>query len=69
MLLTAREADWTNLEEAFILVGMSNQTASVGQPAPSFALEDQFGRLVELANFRGRANIMLVFYPLDWTPT
>lgn len=41
----------------------------VGQKAPDFALTDQFGRKVELSQFAGKCNVMLLFYPLDWTPT
>ncbi len=42
---------------------------NVGDQAPDCSLEDQFGRKVELARFRGRSNVLLLFYPLDWTPT
>ena len=42
---------------------------SVGTQAPEFALNDHFGRTVELASFRGKCNALLLFYPLDWTPT
>ena len=42
---------------------------SVGSPAPGFKLKDQFGREIDLASFRGKSNVMLLFYPLDWTPT
>ncbi len=41
----------------------------IGEPAPDFALEDQFGRTVKLSESRGRSNVLLLFYPLDWTPT
>lgn len=41
----------------------------VGSPAPAFALNDQFGRKIELSRFKGKRNVMLLFYPLDWTPT
>ena len=40
----------------------------IGQAAPDFELDDQFGRKVRLSELRGR-NVMLLFYPLDWTPT
>jgi len=40
-----------------------------GQPAPDFQLRDQFGRDVSLGSFRGRWNVLIAFYPLDWTPT
>ncbi len=42
---------------------------ATGQEAPSFTLDDHFGRSVRSAAFAGRANYMLLFYPLDWTPT
>ena len=37
--------------------------------AENFTLNDQFGRSVSLEQFRGKANVLLLFYPLDWTPT
>lgn len=40
-----------------------------GQMAPSFSLQDQFGRAVKLEQFHGKAHVMLLFYPLDFTPT
>ena len=41
----------------------------IGEQAPDFALEDHFGRKIELSKSRGKANVLLLFYPLDWTPT
>ncbi len=41
----------------------------VGSKAPDFALKDQFGREVKSSDFKGKSNVMLLFYPLDWTPT
>ena len=41
----------------------------VGTQAPSFKLKDQFGRDIELAQFRGKRHVLLAFYPLDFTPT
>jgi mycoredoxin-dependent peroxiredoxin len=40
-----------------------------GQPAPDFALKDQNQKEVRLSEFRGKKNVVLVFYPLDWSPT
>jgi peroxiredoxin len=40
-----------------------------GTQAPDFTLADQFGRRISPAAFKGRAQVMLVFYPLDFTPT
>jgi peroxiredoxin len=41
----------------------------VGTPAPSFSLPDQFSRTITLDQFRNRRHVMLLFYPLDFTPT
>jgi peroxiredoxin len=38
-----------------------------GVEAPDFALPDATGKLVRLSHFRGRP-VVLVFYPLDWSP-
>lgn len=40
-----------------------------GARAPDFTLTDHFGRSQHLADFRGRKHVVLVFYPLDFTPT
>ena len=41
---------------------------TVGNPAPDFALKDQSGQEVKLSDFRGRKNVVLMFYPLDFSP-
>jgi len=41
---------------------------SVGQAAPEFALKDQSQNEVKLADFKGKKNVVMVFYPLDWSP-
>ena len=38
----------------------------VGEPAPDFALPDAAGRLVSLADYRGRKPVVLVFYRGYW---
>jgi peroxiredoxin len=43
------------------------QGLPVGTQAPAFALPDANGRKVSLSDLRGR-NVVLVFYPLDWSP-
>jgi peroxiredoxin len=40
-----------------------------GAQAPDFTLKDQHGRAVSLAGFRGARNVLLVFFPLAFTPT
>ena len=42
---------------------------AVGQAAPEFALKDQSQKEVKLSDFAGKKNVVLVFYPLDWSPT
>jgi|SRR5579875_622476 len=39
----------------------------VGVQAPDFALPDSSGEPIRLSDFRGRP-VVLVFYPLDWSP-
>ncbi len=41
----------------------------VGQTAPDFELPDHLGRTLGPGRFRGRRHVMLLFYPLDFTPT
>lgn len=42
----------------------------VGQQGPDFELPSQLdGQKFKLSQFKGNKNVMLVFYPLDWTPT
>jgi mycoredoxin-dependent peroxiredoxin len=41
---------------------------SVGAAAPEFSLKDQNQKDVKLSDFRGKKNVVIVFYPLDWSP-
>jgi len=41
----------------------------VGQEAPDFTLRDTENDEVTLSSFRGRRNVVLVFYPLAFSPT
>jgi peroxiredoxin len=40
-----------------------------GEKAPGFTLKDQFQREISLSQFSGRRHVLLLFYPLDYTPT
>jgi peroxiredoxin len=42
---------------------------SVGQTAPDFTLLNQEKKEVKLSDFTGKKNVVLMFYPLDWSPT
>ena len=41
---------------------------TVGQKAPDFALPDADKKEVKLSDFTGKKNVVLVWYPLDWSP-
>jgi peroxiredoxin len=40
----------------------------IGDEAPDFELPDQHGTPVKLSSFRGTKNVVLVFYPLAFSP-
>lgn len=40
-----------------------------GTTAPTFTRPDHLGRTVDMAALRGKRHLMLLFYPLDFTPT
>src|SRR5579885_1732493 len=41
---------------------------AIGQTAPDFTLQNQDKKDVKLADFAGKKNVVLVWYPLDWSP-
>lgn len=50
-------------------VASQTQTLKVGDQAPDFELPGhRGGEKVRLSDFHGKKNVVLVFYPLDWTP-
>ena len=47
-------------------------TAKVGDDAPDFELAAVTGtqrHTLKLSSFRGKKNVVLAFYALDWSPT
>src|SRR5450755_4749418 len=42
---------------------------AIGSAAPDFTLKDQSQKEIKLSDFSGKKNVVLVFYPLDWSPT
>ena len=46
----------------------SGMAVEIGNEAPDFELPDQHGTPVKLSSFRGAKNVVLVFYPLAFSP-
>ena len=42
---------------------------SEGTAAPDFTLDSHAESSVTLSDYKGSKNVLLVFYPLDFTPT
>ena len=45
-----------------------NTSLTIGASAPEFTLKDQDQKEVKLSDFRDKKRVVLVFYPLDWSP-
>ena len=43
---------------------------NIGDNAPDFELPSHVekDKKVRLSDFRGKSNVVIAFYPLDWTP-
>lgn len=55
---------------AFILLLPGYAAAvEVGEKAPSFELPSTQGGTIRLADFSGKKEVVLLFYPMDFTPT
>ena len=51
-------------------VASKTSTLKVGDQAPDFELPGHRGKeTFKLSNSRGKKNVVLAFYALDWTPT
>lgn len=50
-------------------VAGETRTLREGDTAPDFELPGhRSNEKVRLSDFRGKKNVVIVFYPLDWTP-
>lgn len=50
-------------------VASETKTLKVGDQAPDFELPGhRGGETFKLSDLRGKKNVVMVFYPLDWTP-
>lgn len=55
---------------AFILfLPVYAAAVDVGQKAPEFELASTQGGTIKLADFAGKKEVVLLFYPMDFTPT
>jgi peroxiredoxin len=41
----------------------------IGSAAPDFSLKDQHGQVVTLSSFKGKKNVVILFYPYSFTGT
>ena len=53
---------------ALALTSGAYGAAEVGSPAPDFCLPSSQGEKVCLKDFKGKDNVVLLFYVLDFTP-
>jgi len=42
-------------------------TLTIGEPAPDFTLVNQFGENVSLSSFKGKKNVVVLFYPFAFS--
>ena len=46
----------------------TTKTLKRGDKAPEFALPTKDSQVVSLKTYHGQKNVVLLFYPLAWTP-
>ena len=51
------------------LTGEDNGLLQPGTKAPDFELPSHEGTVVHLTDYLGKKNVILIFYPLDSSPT
>jgi peroxiredoxin len=52
-----------------IIPNPTSDMIDTGAQAPDFELDSHLDSKVKLSGFKGEKNVLLVFYPLDFTPT
>ncbi len=46
----------------------TTKTLKIGDVAPDFQLSTKNKRMIQLRDYQGQKNVLLLFYPLAWTP-
>lgn len=53
-----------------ILIGATVTNAlEIGEPAPDFTLMSTTGKTISLSQFKGKKNVLLQFYSMDFNPS
>jgi cytochrome oxidase Cu insertion factor (SCO1/SenC/PrrC family) len=53
-----------------MLIGTAVATAvEVGERAPGFTLQSTTGKAISLSQFKGKKNVLLQFYSMDFNPS
>ncbi len=60
-------ADFASLESKMVPLVDFTSGVEVGKPAPNFSIQDTRGRWHQLAELRGRKNLLLTFFPKCFT--
>lgn len=50
-----------------VALAFPSMTLSPGDKAPEFTVKNQYGQEVSLADYRGKKNVVLMFYPFAFT--
>src|ERR1700676_2914988 len=66
---TARNSFMMEPEIILRIKNGGTMPATVGAPAPEFTLKDQDQKEIKLSDKKSKKRVVLVFYPLDWSPT
>jgi peroxiredoxin len=59
------------IEDSKSAEGIKRMALKVGDVAPDFEVPAVTGKdksKLKLSDFRGKQNVVIAFYPLDWTP-
>jgi len=46
----------------------SKKSIKIGDKASDFSLISHLGDRINLADYRGKKNVVIAFFPLSWTP-